>query len=141
MSRPEEAHLAIDQGDVDIERFADGTVDLYETLRPVISEHPQVRLIIRVNNGRLRFRDPLFTDPVVADSAQVDLNLGRNSEPITWDIRLAQKQAKGEPAKLDIAEVQPCGRRCVGPPRSGSVAKRVRVAVDIGEFVDPGAAT
>ena len=103
VSHPEEAHLAIDQGDVDIERFADGTVDLYETLRPVISEHPQVRLIIRVNNGRLRFRDPLFTDPVVADSAQVDLNLGRNSEPITWDIRLAQKQAKGEPAKLDIS--------------------------------------
>ncbi|HEX3450640.1 MAG TPA: hypothetical protein VHS97_20465, partial [Isosphaeraceae bacterium] len=116
VNRPKAGVLTIDKGDLDIERFADGTVNLYETLRPVISEHPPVRLLIRVENGRLRFRDPLFTDPVVADSAQVDLNLGRNSEPIFWDIRLAQTRAKGEPSKLDIegsysrADVDSSGR-------------------------------
>jgi translocation and assembly module TamB len=126
VNRPKEGIITIDKGDLDIERFADGTVDLYETLRPVISEHPPVRLIIRVNNGRLRFRDPLFTDPVIADSAQVDLNLGRNSEPIIWDIQLAQKQAKGEPAKLDIsgrysrADVDSSGRHDLALSLKGS---------------------
>ena len=116
VSRPKEAGLTIQRGDLDIERFADGTVDLYETLRPVISEHPSIRLIIRVENGRLRFRDPLFTDPVVADSAQFDLNLGRNLEPIQWDIKLAQSEANGQRSKLDLlgtysrADVDSSGR-------------------------------
>jgi len=116
VNRPKEATLTIQQGDLDIERFADGTVDLYETLKPVISEHPTIRLIIDIRNGRLRFRDPVFSDPVVADRAHFLLNLGRSYEPITWDIKLAQSQATGEPGRLDLvgnysrAEVDPSGR-------------------------------
>jgi translocation and assembly module TamB len=126
VSRPKAADLTIQHGDLDIERFADGTVNLYETLRPVISEHPPVRLNIRVENGRLRFRDPLFTDPVVADSALFDLNLGRNLEPIIWDMRMAQTQAKGEPTKLDIqgsysrADVDSSGRHDLTLSLTGS---------------------
>ena len=77
VTRPEAATLTIPQGDLDIERFADGTVDLYETLRPVISEHPPIRLKIDIENGRLRFRDPSFFEPVVADQARFRLDLGR----------------------------------------------------------------
>jgi len=126
VSRPKSADLTIQHGDLDIERFADGRVDLYETLKPVISEHPPVRLIIRVKDGRLRFRDPAFTDPVVADSAQFDLNLGRDFEPIHWDIKLAQTQTKGQPVKLDIegtysrADVDSSGRHDLSLSLKGS---------------------
>ena len=103
VTHPKIADLGLGQGDVDIERFADGTVDLYETLRPVISEHPPVRIVIRIDDGRLRFRDPAFTDPVVADKATILLDLGRDSEPITWDIKLAQTQANGSIGRVAIA--------------------------------------
>jgi translocation and assembly module TamB len=102
VTRPQTVNLTIQHGDLDIERSADGTVDLYETLRPVISEYPQVRLKIWIENGRLRYRDPLFSDPVVADQARFVLDLGRLSEPITWDIQLANAQKAGDPARLGI---------------------------------------
>jgi translocation and assembly module TamB len=116
VTRPKVATLSIRQGDLDIERFADGRVDLYETLKPVISEHPPIRLLINIENGRLRYRDPLFSDPVVADEAHFRLNLGRGYEPITWDIQLARTQAKTEPSRLSLkgnysrADIDPAGR-------------------------------
>ena len=38
---PRVATLTFKNGDLDIERCADGTVDLYETFKPIISEHPR----------------------------------------------------------------------------------------------------
>jgi translocation and assembly module TamB len=100
--RPKSATLTIEKGDLDIERFADGTVDLYETLRPVISEYPPIRLVIRVENGRLRFRDPAMPEPVVAGHARVDLDLGRLTGPITWKIQLANGKAPEDSSHLEI---------------------------------------
>ena len=101
-SRPKSATLALHQANLDIERRQDGTIDLYETLRPVISDHPEIRLVIRIDNGRLRFRDPSFPDPVIADQADIDLDLGRDSEPIAWNIRLAQAKTGAESPRLNI---------------------------------------
>ena len=107
--------LTFQQGDLDIERFADGTVDLLETLKPVIEEYPRTRLVIRIVHGRLRFRDPAFPEPVMADHADVMLDLGRDSQPITWNIRLARDEQGGEPRRLEIdgvysrAKVEPTG--------------------------------
>ncbi len=87
-AQPIDATLLIEKGDLDIERFADGSVDLYETLKPVISDHPKKRLVIRVPSGSLRFRDPAFAEPVVAEQAEMTINLGMLNEPIRWDIHL-----------------------------------------------------
>ena len=67
-AQPTDARLLIEKGDLDIERFADGTVDLYETLEPVIKDHPEKRIVIRIPTGSLRFRDPAFSEPVVAEA-------------------------------------------------------------------------
>jgi len=116
LAQPSGATLTIQQGDLDIERFADGKVDLLETLKPVIVEHPRKRLVIRIVNGRLRFRDPAFPEPVVAHHADVTLDLSMGSQPITWDIQLARDKEAREPSRLVIAgnysraEVDPSGR-------------------------------
>ncbi len=101
-AQPGTATLKIERGDLDIERRADGTVDLYETLRPVISEHPPQRFIIQIPDGRLRFRDPLFPEPVVADLASIWLDLGVDSEPVVWKIDLGRTTAARETGKLRI---------------------------------------
>jgi translocation and assembly module TamB len=123
---PKSAILALERSDVDIERFADGTVDIYETLRPVISEHPPVRLVIRIDDGRLRFRDPAFTDPVVADKADIVLDLGRDSEPIHWNLQLAQTDANGKSGHMRIegkysrSDVGPSGQHDLSLALKGS---------------------
>ena len=116
VTHPKSATLSLDESNVDIERFPDGTVDLYETLRPVISEHPPVRLVIRIEDGKLRFRDPAFTDPVVADQANILLDLGRDSEPIAWNLQLARTKGTGGPSRIAVegsysrADVGPSGQ-------------------------------
>jgi translocation and assembly module TamB len=102
-SRPASGRITIERGELDIERFADGRIDLYETLRPIIEEHPKWRRIIHIQNGRLRFRDPALADPVIADGADIDLNLGRGYEPITWKIALVHNRRNGASGELAIA--------------------------------------
>ena len=97
-AQPTDARLLLERGDLDIERFADGTVDLYETLKPVISEHPKKRLVIRIPDGTLRLRDPAFSEPVVAEKADMTIDLGMLYEPIDWDIHLTRTKPAGEPA-------------------------------------------
>ena len=101
-SQPTNARLLLERGDLDIERFADGTVDLYETLKPVISEHPKKRLVIRIPDGTLRLRDPAFSEPVVAEKADVTIDLGRLYEPINWDIHLARFKRRDQAGLLDL---------------------------------------
>src|SRR5262249_15570967 len=70
-AQPKNGRLLLERGDLEIERFADGRVDLYETLKPVISEHPKKRIVIRIPDGTLRLRDPAFSEPVVAQEADL----------------------------------------------------------------------
>ena len=101
-AQPTNARLLLERGDLDIERFADGTVDLYETLKPVISEHPKKRLVIRIPDGSLRFRDPAFSEPVVAEKADMTIDLGMLYEPINWDIHLTRFKRADQAGRLDL---------------------------------------
>jgi translocation and assembly module TamB len=107
-AQPTDARLVIEKGDLDIERFADGKVDLYETLEPVIKEHPEKRLVIRIPTGSLRFRDPAFSEPVIAERADMTIDLGMLDEPIRWDIHLTRTDQSrrldfvGEFSRADI---------------------------------------
>ena len=51
--RPETATLKLPGAAVEIERFADGRIDLYETVKPIIREHPDHRLVIVIEGGRV----------------------------------------------------------------------------------------
>jgi translocation and assembly module TamB len=111
-AQPSDATLLIEKGDLDIERFADGSVDLYETLKPVISDHPKKRLVIRVPSGSLRFRDPAFAEPVIAEQADMTINLGMLNEPIRWDIHLIradQEKRLNLVGMYSRAEIDPQG--------------------------------
>jgi translocation and assembly module TamB len=101
-TQPTNARLLLERGDLAIERYADGTVDLYETLKPVISEHPKKRLVIRIPDGSLRLRDPAFSEPVVAEKADMTINLGMLSEPIKWDVYLTRFKRSDQAGRLDL---------------------------------------
>jgi hypothetical protein len=99
-NRPGSATLALPGGELDIERRLDGTIDLYETLRPLIDEHPKRQLIIKVEHGRLRFRDSALSEPIVADTADVVLDLSVDPQPIEWRVDLSKVRADGHSSRL-----------------------------------------
>jgi translocation and assembly module TamB len=98
--RPETASLKLPGAEVAIERRDDGVIDLYETLRPIIREHPDHRLLIDIEGGRLRFRDPALAEPIVADRADIRLDIPRDPQPVEWNVVLGRDAADGkEPAR------------------------------------------
>ena len=134
-ARPQGANLSIERGDLDIERFADGTVDLHETLKPVIDEYPKTGLVIRIRGGSLRFRDPTFSEPVVADKCDLTIDLSVSSQPINWDIHLTRNDTPEGPARLDLAGEYSRARSTQAAPASTTWSPRAQgpaLALDAG---------
>ena len=98
LTRPAAATLTLDAAAVDIERSGDGKVDLLETLKPILSDRPKHTLLIRIADGKLRFHQEGLDPPVVADRAEIDLDLNAYPQPIAWNMKLASA-SRGTRAK------------------------------------------
>jgi len=120
-TRPLVGTLWMHNGDVDIERSADGTVDLLETLAPILADTPERTIRVRIDNATLRFRQEGLADPFHANKAEIALDLPRHPEPVAWDLRLDRTDAPSGPGtmtirgRLDPTEVG-------GPPRNAALA-------------------
>ena len=88
--RPRFGTLLLDHAALDIERRPDGTVDVYETIKPVLNFDPQTQVKIVVQQGRLRFRGAPISEALVAEPAEVTLEIGPAPRPITWQLDLKQ---------------------------------------------------
>jgi len=107
--RPDLGTLHLDRPEIHAERSPDGSIDLYETLRPVIGKDPETSLRIEAPDGRLRFRGEGVGEPVVADHAAVSITIAPRPGPVTWRVRLAH----GAPAST----LEVVGRAEQTPPR------------------------
>ncbi len=85
-----------------IERFADGRIDLLETLRPVISDRPKRTVLIRVVEGTLRFRVNGLGEPILADSANIELDLNAFPGPVAWRMKLARAGGRTVPGHVQV---------------------------------------
>lgn len=97
--------LTLDRAAFDIERRADGTVDLYETIKPLISPNPRTDFTIVVRQGRLRFRSAILAAPLTAERADATIRVGPGPGPISWQVDLtrpSQPQGRDE-SSLAIA--------------------------------------
>ncbi|WP_435017051.1 hypothetical protein TA3x_004641 [Tundrisphaera sp. TA3] len=83
------ATLTLADAALDIERSADGTINLGRALASLI-EHPDPRrdLTIKITRGTLRYRDPDLTVPATADRVQLSLRLPAAPDPITGTLSL-----------------------------------------------------
>jgi translocation and assembly module TamB len=103
VARPPSADLHFERAVLDLERRADGRVNLIESIRPLLNPHPSHGLTIRVSEGTLAFRQEGIPDPILAERADIDLNLAADPNPIQWDVRLARPAHGNEPvASLQI---------------------------------------
>lgn len=100
---PGTVSLKLPEAEIDIERRSDGRIDLYETLRPIIREEPEHRIVIEIAGGRLRFRDPTLGEPIQADRADISIDVPRAPGPVEWNVVLERRSADGEdPARVDF---------------------------------------
>ena len=90
----EPSTLALDGASLEIERSADGSIDLVDALQTLIA-HPNPRqdLTIRIEHGSLRYRDPVLGEPATADDVTLQLHLPPSPSPMTWLLNLAQGES------------------------------------------------
>jgi hypothetical protein len=101
-ARPKSATLNLPGAELDVERFADGTINLVETLEPILRDRPKRQLIITLEHGRLRFRDGALPAPVVSDEADIRLDIAADPEPIALTIALGHVSAGREPGRFAL---------------------------------------
>ncbi len=89
---------------LDVERRADGSIDLYEAIKPVLGKNRRTDLHIRMPQAQLRFRAAGQPVPVTAERANVVLDVPAAPQPITWDLQLEN------PAIKDAATLRIGGR-------------------------------
>jgi len=120
-TQPAVGTLWMRHGDVDIERSADGTVDLLETLAPILAGKPERTIRIRIDDATLRFRQEGLADPFYANRAEIALDLPRHPEPVAWDLKLDRTDAPSGPGTMTIG-----GRLAPtevdGPPQNAGLA-------------------
>lgn len=85
------ATLTLDDADLDVERAADGTVNLGRALSSLLA-HPDPRrdLRVRIARGTLRYRDPALAEPIAADAVELDLRLPSAPNPVEGTLRLGR---------------------------------------------------
>jgi translocation and assembly module TamB len=83
---PGAATLELPRAELEIERRPDGRIDLYETLKPIIRDEPDIRLIVAITGGRLRFRDAVLAEPFLAEPADIRLDIPPNPGPVEFDL-------------------------------------------------------
>ncbi len=97
-TQPKSMTLSFPEGVLDVERRPDGKINLYETLEPILRDKPERQLIIKIDRGRLTFHDRSMPEPVVADRADILLDIAADPGPVTWSVALTQKEA----GRLDV---------------------------------------
>ncbi|AGA27593.1 hypothetical protein Sinac_3326 [Singulisphaera acidiphila DSM 18658] len=99
--RPRLGTFDLKSANLDVERRADGSIDLYEAIRPVLGKNPRTDLHIRMQHAKLRFRAAGQPVPVTAERANLTLDVPAAPRPIAWNLQL-EKAAIPDSATLHI---------------------------------------
>jgi len=84
--------LTLDGAALEVERSPGGSIDLVEALRGLFeTPDPDRDLVVKIARGTLRFRDASLAGPITADALYLALRIAPSPHPISWDLRLAQR--------------------------------------------------
>lgn len=99
--RPRLGTIDCNRARMAVDRRADGTIDLYEAVKPLFIKHPKADLHLRIHCVAFRFRDAGQPVPVEAESAELALDIPPAPHPLTGRIALTNTE-KPRPAALEI---------------------------------------
>ena len=120
-ARPRTATLSFPAGVLDVERLADGKINLYESLEPILRDKPEREIIVKIDHGRLTVHDHAVPEPFVAESADILLSIAADPGPVTWDVALANSAEGG---RIAVNGSRPADTR----PDEGDASVSVKVS-------------
>jgi translocation and assembly module TamB len=101
------ATLTLVGAKVDIERSADGSIDLLQALGPILSPtskklakseqsgESKTDFTLKVERGSLRLRSPELGEPLTAEQLDLTLRAPAAPRPLSWTVALANPSASG----------------------------------------------
>ncbi|QDV32929.1 hypothetical protein [Tautonia plasticadhaerens] len=99
--RPDYGTLTLHGATVDIERRADGSIDLAEALAPILEGDedeepddggPETQFTLAIDGGTLLLTSPELASPITAE--RLDMTLHCTPSPLSWEIALANPDAQ-----------------------------------------------
>ena len=90
--RPNLGTLRLEGASLDTQRAEDGSIDLYETLKPILGRDPKTALKIKIIDGRLKIQGAGLPKPVVADHMDLDFQLNPHPLPLHAKLSLANRE-------------------------------------------------
>lgn len=101
--RPRHGRLVLHAPAVAIDHQADGSIDILETLRPILARNPEFELAIDVERGSLKLSSPRVLEPIVADDFDLRLRIPRAPGLLSWEVGLSRTNPiSNDRARLDI---------------------------------------
>jgi hypothetical protein len=82
--------IALEEASLDVERLADGKIDLFETIKPLLNQDPRNDLTIRLDRARLQIRAAGLSEPIVSDRTDFTLKIPPAPRPLSWTLGMAK---------------------------------------------------
>src|SRR4051794_16156893 len=101
--QPRFGKFVLERAELDIERLPDGTIDLYETLKPIIRHDIRTDVTVMIDKGRLRFRGEGLSRPLTADRVDLTMKVGPGPGPILVQLDLARPEHAPRPDEATLA--------------------------------------
>ena len=100
--RPKLGTLRLENAVLDVERRPDGTIDLYDTIKPILGLDPKTALRIEAPDGRLRLRGKGLPNRSSPGALAIALEFTPVPGPVGWSVKLANGPAEFPTNRLDI---------------------------------------
>lgn len=85
--RPQLGSLRLDAAAIDIEQREDGSIDLVETLQPILGGAPDTSFVLTVENASMRLRAPELATPFEARNLLLRVRRPADPAPLEWTVR------------------------------------------------------
>lgn len=95
--------LRLENATLDAERADNGSIDLYETLRPILGRDPRTTFRIEVRDGRLQFQGAGLAKPVTSEHTDLTFELHPHPQPLNFRLALANGPSSAATDQLSIA--------------------------------------
>lgn len=132
--------LVVEGANIDIERRADGSIDLLDALAPLLAGDPKApkpegptpeasksatgTLTLKLVNGSLLVRAPELPEPLRAGRFDVTATLPATKGPLTWQVKLAKPSEKDDASLELVGELDHRATTAGIPPLSAKVVAR-----------------
>ena len=102
-SRPDYGTLTLQKPIVDIKRYEDGSIDLYDALTPILNpdptstepSDPNLAFTLIAQGGTLTVNSPELAEPITAERLELTLKVPPAPDPTSWSIALSNP-SKGD---------------------------------------------